>query len=162
MSCLCRVLLRFLWSAIELSKTVCILCLQTKKRPRLTLHQRYLAIAWLEVGWSMNAVVKKMKVARSTVQALRRKYNETGLVEDRPGRGRNRKTSIQDRRIVRASLSTRTATSRELALHHMANGGTCIASSTVRKRLLEGGLKCYRAAKPGLSKDNRRARLAWA
>jgi len=50
-----------------------------------------------EEGNSCNKVAQKMKVARSTVQAIVKKHRETGTVKDREGRGRKKKNNRQRR-----------------------------------------------------------------
>ena len=76
---------------------------------------------------------------------------ETGTVKDKVRSGRPRVTSKhQDLLLKRLSLSNRKATSKGLKRGFADSTGTVVCSSTIRRRLLESGLKgCVARRKPG-------------
>jgi len=63
--------------------------------PRLSMEDRLRVVVLHEEGNSCNKVAQKMKVARSTVQAIVKKHRETGTRKGREGRGRKKR--ITDR-----------------------------------------------------------------
>eukprot|EP00795_Rhopilema_esculentum_P008069 gene8069-13984_t len=99
----------------------------------------------------------------SQVQQIIKKHKETGSVEDRKGRGRKRiTTSREDRLIVKQSLKDRRKTSRILANELKDAHDIKVSSRTVRRRLVDSGLKYCRAKKkPLLSEKARAKRLDW-
>eukprot|EP00795_Rhopilema_esculentum_P006592 gene6592-12133_t len=131
--------------------------------PRLSTEDRIRAVVLHEEGYSCNKIALKLKVARITVQQIIKKHKETGSVEDRKGRGRKRiTTSREDRLIVKQSLKDRRKTSRILANELKDAHDIKVSSRTVRRRLVDSGLKYCRAKKkPLLSEKARAKRLDW-
>ena len=84
--------------------------------------------------------------------------------EERPGRGRRMKSTIQqDRALIRFSLSNRHLTSSDLCQEWYQSTGVEVSTSTIRKSLLRNGLRgCKAKKKPKVSEKQRKARIAWA
>ena len=112
----------------------------------------------------MNSVAKRLGIGRRTVQEIVKKYAETGYVKDRQGKGRKRRTSSrEDRKIIQASLKDRRKSSIEISREIKEEIGLEVSSRTIRRRLLDSGLKSCRAKKkPLLSEKARQKRLQWA
>ena len=72
-------------------------------------------------------------------------------------------TIRQDRALVRLSLSNRRLTSSDLSKEWRQSAGVEVSTSTIRKRLLQSGLRgCKAKKKPKVSEKQRKARIAWA
>ena len=112
----------------------------------------------------MNSIAKRLKMGRRTVQEIVKKYAETGEVKDRLGRGRKKKTSTrEDRKIVQACLKDRRKSAKDISKEVKEDIGLELSSRTIRRRLLDAGLKSCRAKKkPLLSMKARQKRLQWA
>ena len=84
-------------------------------------------------------------------------------VEMQTSAGRTRKSTTRtDRTLVRLSLSNRKLTSSELSRDLRESTGTKLSAPTVRRRLLENGLRvCKAICKPLLSDKQRKRRLEW-
>ena len=132
--------------------------------PRLSHERRGMAVAYAEQGLSHRQIAAKLGVSHPAITKLLKKYRETGTVQDRPGRGRRRKTTErEDRVIVRLCLQNRRISVPALSQAATKATGKRLSATLVRGRLLEKGLRSCRAVKkPLLSKTNRVRRLAWA
>ena len=135
-----------------------------ESRPRLSQEARVRVVVLAEEGYSMNKIAQRLQIGRRTVQEIVKKHKETGSVKDREGRGRKKKTSNrEDGCIIKASLKDRRKSSTILCKDINANLDIVISPRTIRRRLLEAGLKSCRAKKkPLLSVKAREKRLAWA
>lgn len=67
-------------------------------RQRLSVQERMRVVVLNEEGYSLNSIAKRLRIGRRTVQEIVKKYAETGDVQDRPGRGRKKKTSPREDR----------------------------------------------------------------
>ena len=95
---------------------------------------------------------------------LVKKHQQTGTVADRPISGRKRVTkSREDRVMTRISLADRHKTAPQICACLQEHYSTAVSVSTVQRRLLEVGLKAYRARKkPRLTLAHRQKRLEFA
>ena len=85
-------------------------------RPRLTIKERWQAVTLCEEGVARREMVRRINVNLSTIVRLWRKYQQTGEVDDKPGRGRRRKTTErEDRHAIRTVLANRKTTAVDLA-----------------------------------------------
>lgn len=84
--------------------------------PRLSANQRHRALGLLEGGVSIRQVAQRMGCTAPTIANLRRRYQETDTVNDRPRPGRQRVTSAADnRQIVLQHLRERSRTATQTA-----------------------------------------------
>ncbi len=132
--------------------------------PRLSTEDRIRVVVLHEEGLSCNKIAERMNIARSTAQEIVKKHRETGTVKDRKGRGRKKATTKrEDRAIIKGALKDRRKTSKILANELRETCDIKISDRTVRRRLLENGLKYCRAKKkPLLTEKARKKRLQWA
>ena len=133
-------------------------------RERLGVQERMRVVVLNEEGYSLNSIAKRLRIGRRTVQEIVKKYAETGDVQDRLGRGRKKKTSSrEDRKIIQSSIKDRRKSSSEIPREMKEEIGLELSSRTIRRRLLDAGLKSCRAKKkPLLSEKARQKRLQWA
>ena len=133
-------------------------------RKRLSIQERMRVVVLNEVGYTLNSIAKQLKIGRRTVQEIVKKYADTGDVQDRPGRGRKKKTSPrEDRKIIQSSIKDRRKSARDISKEIKEEIGLELSSRTIRRRLLNAGLKSCRAKKkPLLSQKARQKRLQWA
>lgn len=115
-------------------------------------------------GKSCREIAKMLKVGKSTVSDLLKKYNSGGGLSDRPRSGRPRKTTQKiDRVIRRKSVAdvrkTATCIAEELRQENLSD----VSRSTVSRRLRDFGLfGRVGVRKPFISKKNKAARLQFA
>ena len=115
-------------------------------------------------GKSIKFIAKECGLSRTGVRGVLKRWKETGESKCKPRPGRTRKsTTTTDRTLVRLSLSNRKLTSSELSRDLRESTGTKLSAPTVRRRLLENGLRgCEAICKPLLSDKQRKRRLEWA
>ena len=121
-------------------------------------------IAWrLFVCTSMGkalqvCITKMMKCSRATI------HKAKGSVTDGKRTRRPRKTSKKDNHLLKVlSVRNRRATSKQLVNEFKQSTEKDISPRTVRRRLLEVGLKVFRAKKKSLlTKASRKKRVSWA
>lgn len=133
-------------------------------RPQLSPMRRSRIQFLCEQGLSQSEIARQLKTSRSAVQYNLKKFQETFSYVDRPKSGRKKVTDErQDRQLIRASLRNRRLSSSELAAEFSQQHNVPISAQTVRRRLLEGGLRgCKARKKPWLSKKNQQSRYDWA
>ena len=71
--------------------------------PRLNQQSRNRALGMIDGGASIREVACHFNVDMSTIVRLRRRYNTTGSVADRPRQGRPRVLTPADERFIRLS-----------------------------------------------------------
>ena len=132
--------------------------------PRLTQDQRHQAIGMLRAGTPQTDVAQHFNVHPSTVSRLRRRYQVTGRVEDRPRPGVQRVTTgRQDRYIVMQHLRRRFQTAVQTANNTIGSRGRSISSRTVRRRLAAAGIRSRRPYQGQILTHNHRLqRQRWA
>lgn len=132
--------------------------------PRLSANQRHRALGLLEGGVSIRQVAQRMGCTAPTIANLRRRYQETDTVNDRPRPGRQRVTSAaDDRQIVLQHLRERSRTATETAAETPGRNQPRISASTVRRRLHAANLRSRRPVVGNvLTPVHRRNRLQWA
>ena len=112
-------------------------------------------------GYSQVEIARKMECSRKGVQTMIKRYKETKSFKNRKGQGRkNSTTAREDGSLKRASLADRRKSSSELAAELRESANKQISARTVRRRLLEVGLKARK--KPYLSQANKKKRLEFA
>lgn len=127
--------------------------------PKLSVEERSRLIGHLQAGCCVSAVSKTFNISRSSVYRLQGKYGATGTVKDLPRQGRPRVTQeVEDANIVLMHEGEPFKTAVETA----SEVGSC-SRHTVRRRLLESGLRARRpAVRPMLSAQHRLNRHQWA
>src|SRR5271157_2766346 len=89
---------------------------------------------------SMRTIAKKLQYSQDTVKISINRYQETGNVQDKEGRGRKRKTSEkEDKKIISKTKRLRTNLSAKISIS-MKRQGIDISSAIIRRRLNEEGL----------------------
>ena len=133
------------------------------KKRNLTVEERAEMVTLEKKGYRQRAIARKQKISLCAVQEIPKKKEETGTVKDRIRTGRTRVTSKrQDRLLKRLSLSNRKATSKGLKRGFVDSTGTVVCSSTIRRRVLESGLKgCVARKKPLRTNAHKKERLQW-
>lgn len=121
---------------------------------------RNLIVRDIQKGLSQRNIAKNYEVSRGAVEQIRRKFQSTGSVADRIGRGRKRATSNrEDIRIVREVKKNPKITVREIR----ENIHLDVSDRTVRRRLSEANLHSRFARKrPFISAINKKKRLQFA
>jgi hypothetical protein len=114
---------------------------------------------------TQSEIALKCGVNQSVVSRIKRnmQHGSTGTPKRKGRCGRRRITSSQDdRALVRLSKANRKMTSRRLMVE-MGTSGVLVSSRTVRRRLIEAGLRAYRPRKkPKLTPTMMKKRLQWA
>ncbi|GFW35696.1 transposable element Tc1 transposase [Trichonephila clavipes] len=99
----------------------------------------------LKSGKTQRSVTDAVGVARSAVERLWNRFQETGNVRRRPGAGRPRATtSTDDRYIQLTARRNRSENATQLQRQLLLATGRRVSSQTVRNRLHEGGLYARR------------------
>ena len=134
------------------------------KTKNLSIEERAKIVVLVQEGYSMNRVAKMVGVSRCCVQEIMKKHKETCTVADRHRPGRPKaSTARQDRELVRLCLRDRKATAPDLKCRWTEACGTTVSVQTVRRRLLNKGLRgCVAVKKPKLTGSHKRKRLEWA
>ena len=93
-----------------------------------------------------------------------KRWMETGDSRCQPRSGKKRKSVTRcDRTLIRISLRNKKLTSKELSTELKESSGVELSAPTVRRRLLENGLRgCKARKKPLLTEKQRKHRLEWA
>ena len=115
-------------------------------------------------GKSERFIENKTGVSRKGVQGVLKRWMETGDSKCQPRSGRKRKSVTRsDRTLIRISLRNKKLTSKELSKELKESSGVELSAPTVRRRLLENGLRgCKARKKPLLTEKQRKHRLEWA
>lgn len=115
-------------------------------------------------GKSNREISRLQKIPRQTVDYIVKKYatQRTICNKHRPGRPRAT-TSSEDLSIVLTSKRDRRLTAPEIAAQFNVGRDKHVSVSTVKRRLLDAGLKgCIAVSKPLLKTINKKKRLNWA
>ncbi|KFM64867.1 Transposable element Tc1 transposase, partial [Stegodyphus mimosarum] len=138
-----------------------------RKRARfeqLTEFERGRIIGLREAGLSYRAVASRVQRNSSTVMRVWKQWTDECRTTRKSGSGpRNVTSARDDRHLVRMARTDRTASSRQLAALWSIATGVSLCASSIRRRLLQCGLRArtplYRIP---LTHDHRRLRLQWA
>lgn len=134
------------------------------KTNEISLEKRCMIISQHKMNISARQIGRNLNLWNTTVSAIIKKYNDTGIIKNKERAGRPRKTTgTEDRRIIITSKRNRRLTAPEIASHinHARERG--ISVTTVKDRLHKAGLFGRIAArKPLLRPKNKKIRLEWA
>ena len=131
----------------------------------LTKEQRHLILYLHGKGESQRNIAKEVGCGKTGVLTTIRRWEQEQSLESRKGQGRKKKSTPREvRTLVRLSLENRRLTSVELAAEwNKTKVGPTVTPSTVRRRLLENGLRgCKARRKPKVTEKQRLTRLKWA
>lgn len=122
------------------------------------------AVSLVEDGRSVRYAARAIGKPETTVRRAVQRYRETHMYTRRRGSGRPRATSARDDRfLMLQSLRNRHQTAVELAHRLRTVRDRAVSAQTVRRRLVEGGLKSRRPARvPTLTVRHRQQRLQFA
>lgn len=139
--------------------------MSTKKRVDWSPKKRATALTLRSEGYSYGEIAKKLG-SGATASGVRKLYNRfqmTGTIENKEGKGRKKLTSpTTDRRLVRLALGNRRLTARNIN-NILSDTGISVSDRTVSRRLAQAGLKARRPRKkPFLNTVQRRKRVEWA
>ncbi|GFU72947.1 transposable element Tc1 transposase [Trichonephila clavipes] len=117
-----------------------------------------------EAGLSYRAVAARVQRNSSTIMRVSKQWTDEGRTARKSVSGpRNVTSARDDRRLVRMAQTDRTASSRQLAAQWSTATRVSLCASSIRRRLLQRGL---RARIPlywiTLTQNHRHLRLPWA
>lgn len=121
-------------------------------------------IQFYKQGVKQCVIAKNLLLTESTVSRIIKRFCATGNVVPIKNTGRPRKTIARvDRKIINISENAPFTSSSKIKGILEESGGIRISDRTIRRRLVEGGLRSYKAVKkPLLRKKNVSARLQFA
>ena len=133
------------------------------KTRELSMGEKQAIVKLREDGKSIRAIAQTLAIASTTIWNVLKKKETTGVLSNRRGTGRPRKTAaVDDRNIVRAVKKDPKTTVSDIS-NNLQRAGVKVSQSTVRRRLHEQKYRGYtRRCKPLISKKNRKARLEFA
>lgn len=132
---------------------------------QLTSEQRAQAIILLKNGFASREIAAKVGCkSHTTISRLKKKYEETGKVENKPGSGRPRKLNERDERsLIRRLMTKECTTAVQLQKSLKTSDNIEVSTNTVRRALKRNGLVArVKRKKPLLSKKHREKRLKFA
>jgi len=119
----------------------------------------------LETGFSTREIAAKVGCkSHSTIVRLKKKFEETGKVKNKPGSGRPRKLNERDERtLVRRIMTKECSNAVQLQKSLKTTDNIDVSSNTVRRALRRKGLVArVKRKKPLLSRKHREKRLKFA
>ena len=132
----------------------------------LSTEDRIKAITLLEEGYSYRQVALRLSnnVHPSTILRLKRKYDETGTVQNKLLKGRPRLLTERDeRKIVRKIMVNECSTAVDIQKSLKVNEKIEVNANTIRRTLKRNGLSSrVKRKKPLLSKTHWKKRLEFA
>ncbi|GFS99350.1 transposable element Tc1 transposase [Trichonephila clavipes] len=117
-----------------------------------------------EAGLSYRAVAARVQRKSSTIMRVSNQWTDEGRTARKSGSGpRNVTSAREDRRLVRMARADRTAFSRQLAAQWSTATRVALCASSIRRRLLQRGLRArIPLCRIPLTQNHRRLRLHWA
>ena len=107
-------------------------------------------------GKSQRFIANKTGVSREGVQGVLKRWMETEDSRCQPRSERKRKSVTRsDRTLIRISLRNRKLTLKELSRELKESSGVELSAPTVRRRLLENGLRGCKARKKPVEKQRK-------
>ena len=136
----------------------------TLMAPTRTEHSnefRELTIKHYLKGDSEREIASKVFCSRNSVHSMIMKYKKTECIANLAGRGRKRKTTVREDKVIQRKIKTDRRKSASSVKHEiMQEIGITISSQTVRRRAHEArSYGCVARKKPYVNKANRLKRL---
>ncbi|GFW13020.1 transposable element Tc1 transposase [Trichonephila clavipes] len=95
-----------------------------------------------EAGLSYRAVAARVQRNSSTIMRVSKQWTDEGRTARKSGSGpRNVTSARDDRRLVRMAQTDHTASSRQLTAQWSTATGVSLCASSIRRRLLQRGLR---------------------
>lgn len=137
---------------------------QRKPYQQITEFVRGRIVGMREGGFSYREIAARTQCNASTVMRIWKKWTDENQTRRKPGSGAQKNTTPRDNRhLIRMAVTERTASSRVLAQHWSTATGALMSSSTVRRRLVQHGLRArVPLRRIPLSLNHRHLRLQWA
>ena len=108
----------------------------------------------LDAGVGSREVARRLQTSHQTINRIRQRYKQTGLLKDRPRTGRSKVTTrSEDRYVTNVVARNRFVTGPE------TNSPPIVSGQTARNRIQAGGLK---SRVPELSQRHKNARMAFS
>ena len=106
--------------------------LEVKMPQHLSDEQRHLIVYLHKKAISERKIASEVGCSKTGVDVTIKRWKETGKFEERPGRGRKMKSTIQqDRALVTPSLSNRHQTSSDFCQEWRQSTGVEVSTSTI-------------------------------
>ncbi|GFV46179.1 transposable element Tc1 transposase [Trichonephila clavipes] len=134
------------------------------KFEKISEFERDRIVGLREAGLSYRAVAARVQRNRIPIMRVSKQWTDEGRTARKSVSGpRNVTSAREDRRLVRMAQTDRTAFSRQLAAQWSTATRVSLCASSIRRRLLQRGLRAriplYRIP---LTQNHRRLRLHWA
>ena len=129
-----------------------------------SIEKRKTIVKLAKNGLSSREIASIVEMNVSTVRRILKRHKDTGLVERKARSGRPRKSTQRENRHLKVlSLADRFKTARELHSQWETDSGVHLSRRSVRRRLLNAGLRrCVAVRKPFISQRNIKRRLDFA
>ncbi|GFU89004.1 transposable element Tc1 transposase [Trichonephila clavipes] len=112
------------------------------KFEQISVFERGRIVGLREAGLSYRAVAARVQRNSSTIMRVSKQWTDEGLTARKSGSGpRNVTSAREDRRLERMAQTDRTAFSRQLAAQWSTATGVSLCASSIRRRLLQRGLR---------------------
>lgn len=134
------------------------------KKKELSEEKRGIIIGLHKAEKSNRQIATELNIPRQTVDYNVKKFITKGTIVNNPRQGRPKATtSAEDRNIIMQSKRNRRLTAPEITARVNESRNNPVSMSTVKRRLLNAGLKgCVAVSKPLLKVINKKKRLDWA
>ncbi|CAI2184147.1 4193_t:CDS:2, partial [Funneliformis geosporum] len=108
----------------------------------LTSEQRAQAIILLKNGFASRKIAAKVGCkSYTTISRLKKKYEETGKIENKPGSGRPRKLNERDKcSLIRRLMTKECTTAVQLQKSLKTSNNIEVSTNTIRRALKRNGL----------------------
>jgi len=118
----------------------------------------------LDAGWSVARIARFVEFSKKVVRYHLQRYDETGVVDDRPRSGRPSVTTERDDRVVVAAARVDPFVSVRRLQHRLEEAtGRVYSLDTMRNRLAEDNRSAFRPLRfPHLTDLHKINRLRWA
>ena len=135
-----------------------------ERSKEISVEERVEICALHSLGFSNREIGRRLRISEYCVRQTIKRKEETGSFHDRKRSGRPRSTTKkEDRYIVINSLRNRRHTAPEIAADFNVHHKTKISTTTVKRRLLDAGLRGrVKVKKPRLTTVHKQKRLTWA
>ena len=136
----------------------------SSSRKELSIEKRSSIITLAKEGYSVREISIKTKIPKSTVHDTVKKLTDSNIFEYTKRTRRPKKTTeSEDRFMQTLSKRNRRMTATEIAAEVNKHREAPIGTTTVKRRLLQEGLRgCVAVKKPLLRAQNKKKRLQWA
>lgn len=134
------------------------------KKKELSEKKRGIIVELYKAGKSNRQIATELNIPRQTVDYNVKKFITKGTITNNPRQGRPKATtSAEDINIIIQSKRNRRFTAPEITTRVNESRNNPVSVSTVKRQLLNAGLKeCVAVLKPLLKVINKKKKLYWA